>query len=918
MRFNSLLNICLLSVLASGVTEAQECDTSQTTGKVTGTVVDPSGAVIPNATVLLDAKTTKRTNDHGQFDFSCVRVGQHQIHVQAENFSDEDRKINLDAAGKTLSLAIKLQLPTVETAVSATDSEVSTDVDHGGGTKTLNEKDLAALSDDPDDFQRELQVLAAAAGGAPGQAIITVDGFQNASGLPPKSAISSVRVSPDLFSSEYETPPYRGSRIEIFTKPGQENLHGALFFSDSDSVVNAKDPFALTKAPLGRKRYGFELTGPLKRKKSSFTLNLEKRDIDDFATVKATILNNELQPEALTQSIATPQRLWISTARTDWQLPSNNLLILSYTGSVNDLKNQGVGGLVLPEAGYNSSVTEHNFRITEVATLSPKLLHETHLGFSWKDTDQTPLSSASSLQVAGYFTGGGSTAQALHNRERDIELDDDLMLTTRKHTWKAGVQLLGAYYRNQDPDTFNGSYTFGGGLAEELDANGQPISGTDTYISALEQYRRTIAGQGSSPTTYRFTQGTPTISFNQWRTALYAQDQWKVSQRVSLSFGLRYALQTEPNSFANVAPRIGVAWSPDKKQKWVFHARVGLFYSPIAAQVTQTALRLNGTRQTQMLIYNPSYANPTQLNSSSIAVQTLWQFAKNPTESISFQSHVGVEHEFPKSWHVQANLYLPVGWGSMRARNINAPILSASTTNPLLAPRPLAAGKNIFEFQQTGNLHGQVVFAGVDQHSLKRFRIFLGYLFFNLRSDADTPSTLPQTSYSDHGEMARPSWQATHRIFAIGQVNLPYKASFTMFLDSSSGLPYNLTTGTDTNGDGVFNDRPSYATTAGSGIYQTSYGLLSTAGINGNVARNLGTMPWTSNLDCNISRSFPLPKKLSSHDAAQQIMLNARATNMFNHTNVTGVNGVVGSSLFGRPYAADAGRRVEFGIRYSF
>lgn len=898
MRSKLLFGACLFSIFVAQSVTAEECTASHPTSRITGTVIDPSGAVVPNASVSLDKASTHKTDEHGHFDFPCVLPGPHKLHIQAESFSDADIQINTSPSLKPSEMRIKLKLPTVETAVTATDSPVSTDTDHGGGTKILDQKDLAALSDDPDDFQRELQVLAAASGGAPGQAIITVDGFQNASGIPPKSSIASVRVSPDLFSSEYETPPYRGSRIEIYTKPGQENLHGALFFSDSDPSVNAKDPFALTKAPLGRKRYGFELTGPLQRKKSSFTLDLEKRDIDDFATVDATILNSSLQSEQFVQSVATPQRLWISTARTDWQLKENNLFVVSYTGSVNGLRNQGVGGLVLPEAAYNSNVSEHNLRITDIATISPKLLHETHLGFSWKRTDQDPLSTAPSIQVAGYFTGGGSTAQALRNHERDLEIDDDVIMTTSKHTIKAGIQVLGAFMNINDPDTFNGAFVFGGAG------------------DALNQYRLTLENQGTGPTMYRWTQGDPKISFSQWSTALYIEDQWKVKPRLSLSSGLRYALQTEPTSFFNVAPRIGLAWSPDKKQRWVFHARVGLFYSPISAQVSQAVLRLNGSRQTQTLIYSPSFQQPTTPTTSSLAVGTSWQFAKNPTESPSFQSHLGIEHDFPKHWHVQANLYLPISWSQMRTRNINAPLLTSSTTNPLLAPRPITPGENIYQFQQTGNLHGQVVFTGVDQHSLKHFRIFVGYLFFNLKSDADTPITQPQSSYSDHGEMTRTSWEATHRIFAIGQVNLPYKTSFTMFLDTSSGLPYNLTTGAD-NGNGSFNVRPSYAAGQGSGVQSTPFGLLSTTGFHGNVPRNLGTMPWTSNMDCNISRTFALHGKASA-DRSQQLTLNARATNLFNHTNVTGVNGVVGSSRFAKPYSADAGRRVEFGVRYSF
>lgn len=919
MHSRFLLGLCVSSLLSPVFLPAQECPTKNATGKITGAVIDPSGAVIPGATVTIDDISTKNSNEQGRFEFSCLASGKHRLKIHADTFSDAELNVSLNDLTKSSPITIKLQIPTIETAVAATDSPVTTDADHGGGTKILNEKDLASLSDDPDDFQRELQVLAAAAGGIPGQAVITVDGFQNASGLPPKSSIASIRVSPDLFSSEYETPPYRGSRIEIYTKPGQGAVHGAVFFSDSDPFANAKDPFALTKTSLGKKRYGFELTGPIQQKKSGFSINLEKRDIDDFATVRATILDSAYKPTALTQSVATPQRLWISSARTDWQLPANNMLVLSYTGSVNSLQNQGVGGLVLPEAGYSSSVSEHNLRLTEFATFSPRLLHETHIGFTWKQTTQDPLSTAPSMQVAGYFTGGGSTAQALHSRERDLEIDDDILYTEGKHSWKAGLQLTGALLSSKNPDSFNGAFTFGGGQASTLDSNNKPVQNSYTVISPLEQYRRTLLGLSAQPTVYRVTQGDPNLSFNQWRMALYLQDQWKISSRLSVSLGLRYALQTSPSSYANIAPRVGLAWSPDKKQRWVIRLRSGLFYSPISTQVTQTVERLDGKKITQELIYSPTYQNPTQLGPDAVAVSSIWQFAKNPNESVSWQSHIGLEHDFPKNWHLQANLYLPVGWSLMRARNINAPTLSSVTSNPLLAPRPLRPGENIFQFQQTGNLHGQVAFVGMDQHSLKHFRIFVGYLFFNLTTNADTPATLPQSSYSDKGEMARPNWQSTHRFFSIGQVDLPFKVSLTTFLDAASGLPYNLTTGTDSNGDGVFNDRPAYATGGTtSGVYDTSFGRLNTNVVNGDFGRNRGVMPWTNNLDFSLSRSFPLPKKLLTRDAAQALQLSARATNLLNHTNVTGVNGVVGAATLGRPYSSDAGRRIEFGFRYSF
>ncbi len=847
-----------------------------------GTVLDPSGAAIAGADVQLQATPpqTTTTNQRGTFTLRCAGSDPYPISVHADGFADSQITGRAGA-----NVTVHLRIADVHTEVEVgKDSGVSVDTDHGAGTHTLTAEDLQGMADDPDDFKRQLQVLAATSGGAPGQAIITVDGFQNSSALPPKSSIASIRINPDMFSAEYDRPPYQGGRVEIFTKPGRDSLHGALFFTDSDSSLNATDPFALTGTPAGKRRYGFELGGPIRKQKSDFFLALERRDIHEFNVVNAFVLDSQQDEAAFHQSIPAPQRLWIGSVRTDWQLTPKNMLAATYSANINDSDNVGSGGLVLEESGYTSTVGEQNLRLTDMFTISPTLLNEAHIGYTWKHTTDVPLSTATSVQVAGAFTGGGATAGHLQDRERDLEVDDDLLWSHRTHSVKVGVESIGAMIHDYDPDTFNGAFVFGGGL---------------------QQYRLGVA------TTYNLTQGQPLVPLQQWRVALYAQDQWKLKTNLSIAMGLRYALQTSPTSFANLVPRLGIAWSPDRKQHWVIHARGGLFSNPVLPDVTTEAYRLNGRRQTQTLLYAPSTPD-------AIAVETTRKFAPSLGQSWSFQSQLGVEHELPQHWHAQANLFDAQAWGTLRSRNINAPLVSDSTTNPLLAPRPIAPGQNIFQFEQSGHLRGQVVFLGVDQHSYKRFSIFVGYLYFNLKTDADSASFFPQSSYSDHGETARAAWESTHRLFAIGQLNLPAKLSFTSQFDASSGTPYNVVTGMDNNGDGVFNDRPSLAAQSGSGVYQTPFGLLSVNGFNGSLGRNAGTMPALIHLDSNLSRTFELNSHGLAADRHQTITLNARSANLLNHTNVTTVGNVVGSPTFTQPLAAEGARRVEFGIRYTF
>src|SRR3984957_7020160 len=900
----------LLCAALCGTLHAQNCGGDSKI--LSGTVLDPSGAAIVGADVHLQGTTPDQTttSQHGSFVFHCIGNEAYKITIHADGFAESQ----LSGIGSA-NITVHLRIADVHTVVKVgEESGVSADDDHGAGTHSLTANDIAGMADDPDDFKRQLQVLAASSGGAPGQAIITVDGFQNSSSLPPKYSIPSIRVNPDMFSAEYDRPPYQGGRVETFTKPGRDSLHGALFFTDSDSSLNATDPFALSATPAGKRRYGFEFGGPIRKQKSDFFLALERRDIHEFNVVNAVVLNDNSDETPLSHNVSAPQRLWIGSVRTDWQLNAKNMLAATYSANLNDSDNVGSGGLVLPEAGYNGTISEQNLRLTDVFTLSPTLLNETHIGFTWKSTTDIPISTAPSLQVAGAFTGGGATAGHLENRERDLEVDNDFLWTHHKHSLKMGVTSLGALVHYYDPDTFNGAFVFGGGLAPALDN-----SGSQTAITGLEQYRRTLLSlPGGVPTTYNVTQGIPLVPFTQWRVALFAQEQWSVRPNLSLALGLRYALQTSPASYGNLVPRVGLAWSPDRKQRWVIHLRGGLFSSPIMPDVTTEAYRLNGSRQTQQLLYSPSFTQPLVPTPSTITVATSRQFAGHLGQSWSFQSQVGVEHELPQHWHVQANLFDGQAWGSLRSRNINAPLIADSTLNPLLAPRPLAPGRNIFQFEQSGHLHGQVVFVGADQHSYKRFGIFVGYLYFNLKTDADSATLFPQSSYSDRGETARASWESTHRLFAIGQLNLPAGLSLTSQFDASSGNPYNAVTGMDNNGDGVFNDRPSLAAEQGTANYQTPFGLLNTTGINGSLGRNAGTMPALIHLDMNLSRTFQLPSHGISADRHQSITLNARSANLLNHTNVTNVGSVVGSPTFAQSLAAEAARRVEFGIRYTF
>lgn len=100
---------------------------------------------------------------------------------------------------------------------------------------TLNADELKAPANDPDEFRRQL-LARVAAGNAQSNVIISVDGFQESSTLPPKDSIVSVRTNPNPYTAELQYPVIDGGRLEVTTKPGTPALHGSAFFQQQQQL----------------------------------------------------------------------------------------------------------------------------------------------------------------------------------------------------------------------------------------------------------------------------------------------------------------------------------------------------------------------------------------------------------------------------------------------------------------------------------------------------------------------------------------------------------------------------------------------------------------------------------------------------------------------------------------------------------
>jgi hypothetical protein len=851
---------------------------------ISGFVRDTTDALIPGATVALDSGAATTSGPDGRFRIPCVPDGPHTLHASAEGFASHDLALKTVANGRPANIDITLAPGAVETdiEVNGTDDTPANSANSAGPTQTISGNRLNSLADDPDDLQRELQQLAAATGGNPANTTIAVDGFQGSSALPPKSSIAYIKINPDQFAAEYRQPPFDGGRVEVYTKPGQKTFHGALFTTQGEPFENAKDPFSTSRASIGKQRYGLEFSGPVRRQGSDFALTLEHRAIDNFAVVDAFQLNGGNLVN-ISQNVATPQRLWLGTARLGWQLGPKNTFIASYSANVNHLANLGVGGTSLAETGYDSGRYEHMFRLSDVTTASAHLMHESRLSLRWDGETDVPQSTATQIQVAGAFTGGGASIGQQRLKELNTEFDDDAIWTTAHHTFKFGTQLM-LYREHQELTTnFNGTYIF----------------------SSVQQYL------ANTPTAYTVVTGTPLVQFTQVQDALFFEDDWKLNHGVQISYGLRYAFTTAPTVLDGITPRFGILWSPSKKGTWTLHAHVGTFTGGYGERATAEVLREDGVHRVTSTVYNPTVGNPFATGATTIFSQR--QFAPHLGNTLWAAENVGGTRTLPGGWNLSLDFYRARIWNDTRTLNINSPLNSSPT-----GPRALGiANTNILQVQNSGQGHATVVFAGVENHAYKRVQFFFGGVRVNLKDDTDDSSlATPQSSFTDAGEFAYRSNQPVWNVFANATVNLPGKLQLSGNFHGSGGSHYNITTGFDNNGDGDFNDRPQYALPGQAGI-QTPYGLLVASGGTGVLPRNLGVMPWSVYLDTNLQRSFKFTRNPKA-DHQQTLTVNLRSSNVLNHLNVTSVGGVLGSPLFGQPYAADPGRRVELGARFSF
>jgi hypothetical protein len=828
-----------------------------TTGTVKGQVTDVSGSAIPGADVTVSGGKafTKAlsTDETGSFTAAGLAPGSYTVTINKFGFAPFNSKTIAVAPGKIQTLTVPLDLQASKQEVTVTSDAVGTvsvDPSANAGQLVLKGSDLDALPDDPDDLAADLQALAGPAAG-PNGGQIYIDGFTGGN-LPPKASIREIRINQNPFSAEYDRLGF--GRIEILTKPGTDRYRGQVNFNDSSNIYNARNPYLTSnQSPsFSSRMYGGNLGGPL-GKRASFFLDFQRREIDDNAIVNAQLIDpTTFTQYAYSQAVPNPNRNTEISPRIDYQINTNNTLVMRYSFQEAKQQDAGVGNFNLGSTGYNTSNIENRVQLTETMVLGAKIVNETRFQFLNERTTQDGPNNVPSLVVQSAFTSGGAQVGRSWDTQRRYELQNFTSIAQGTHSLKFGARVRDTSDDNNSQNNFGGTFTFGGvANAPNLDANNNLIPGTGSILS-LESYRRTlyfaslgytpdqIRVLGGLPSQFSITTGTPYLNVKLVDAGFFAMDDWRFRPNLTFSFGLRYEVQNHLSDYSNIAPRFGFAWSPGAgktgRSKTVVRGGSGFFYDRFQQTNIVSAERFNGTNQVKYVVSNPPfYLTIPSLPTLQALAASASSFTNQTTSILVdpnlkaprvIQSAIGVERQLPWNTTIAVNLVDNHTYHFYRSRNINAPLPGTYPINPIYPYGKDAGG--IYQYSSDATLNQTLLTTNVNARVNANISLFGFYSYGHAHSSSDGFTSFPANSYNLNAEYGNSLLDIRHRAFIGGSIAVKYGIRLSPTIFAQTARPLNITTGQDSNGDLQFTDRPSFAPASACGtaatIKCTTYG----------------------------------------------------------------------------------------------
>ncbi len=850
------------------------------TGSIRGTVKDPTGAAVPGARVEATGEAGQKaatSNAQGEFAVERLPPGRYTVSALKQGFAPFAATEVEVSAGRATTLEVALAVASVQETVlvSETQSALSLSSANAADAIVMKGKDLDALPDDPDELAEALLALAGPSAG-PNGGQIDVDGFSGGL-IPPKSAIREIRISASPFSAEYDRPGH--GHIEILTKPGSEDLRAEASFNFNNQALNTRDPFASNDPNYRRAVFGGRVSGPVPGRKASYTLFADRRAVDDMAIVSGTTLDGQLQPLDFQQAVVTPNWLTRVEPRLDLQLGARHTLAVEYEYESVERDKGGVGGFSLPSRAYDTTDREHELQVRATSVLG-KLVSETRARWSLETRDVAPYAFGPSLDVRDAFASGGAPSGSSADRQKRYEVQEIVSRSGGSHAMRAGLRLRGVQRQESSRRDFNGTVTIAGGLSPILDAANKPVLGPDgrpqlQETSSLERYRRTLLLQklgfspdlvralGGGATQLQIAGGDPLASISQWDLGVFLQDDWRPRPDLLVGLGLRYEAQGNVRSRLDLSPRVSLAWSPGGREKprTVVRAGVGVFHDRIGESLSLDARRYDGRSLSSYLVTDPTVLDRLSFVDGGVtslpSVEDLRAYALPQTVRV-----VDPEIETPRTvhWSLSFERALP-GNLSLVASYLGTRTDHALRSRVLDPPLAASGAERVYQYESTGRFRQDQLILGLNSRVSSRVGLSLRYTLGWAKSDTDGAASFPSDPSDPHADWARAGIDQRHRLMLMGRLEGPWGIRVSPFVIVSSGRPFDITTGRDDNGDGIFNDRPAFAASASDpNVVQTSWGRFDVRPATGapRIPRNYGQGPVFAVVNLRLSRTFAL------------------------------------------------------------
>jgi hypothetical protein len=637
--------------------------------------------------------------------------------------------------------------------------------------------------------------------------------------------------------------------VMLTTKSGTNDWHGDAAFYERSVALNARfpieNPAPSPKQPFSRQNYVGTTGGPIVRNKLWFFTAFEGvhedasiayspasvTQFDALATLASDGLIPGVSSISVPENVPVPFRDYFGSERLDWAQSTKSQWYLrgssdSYT-THNDLVQQGT----LPSTGLLAHNNYFSLVLANQYSFTPKLLGRILFNASGLHLTQTRNSdlgfalafpfSSTSLTVSGFETFGDNqfaTPITFFPSERNQEkyqLRYDLTQEFARHAINVGVNFV------QEP-------VLGGAFPGNTETLYQFPQNPTYYVNNTAQFISDMsAGASSSSLGGGFSQ-------NIQRLAFYAQDSWRITHGLTLNYGLRYSTtnglfigsgrsQTENSGYITlaalgiplvtgapqddrkqIAPRIGLAFSPSSNGNTVLRGGFGLYYNDLAQNGWATAFQaVNAPPDTCVdPVANPGGAENTGCipgNSAGGTANLIDSRYKTP-----YAMHIsgGAQHSFGGNWSISADYVHEEGNHAYRAYSY---IGGTNLFTPLLAQNDptqaaVVPNVNVFHSDNRSSYNGLLVHLQgnvrrrlnlVANYTLSKAQTWgcvLGELFDYVNGVCNPLNAFGPGDYGPSGEDVR------HRAVIAGIWHAPGGIEVSGLSQTESARPFTITT----------------------------------------------------------------------------------------------------------------------------